>query len=711
MAQQTTSSTFLQRSESDNDLEKKLCSDSLNAEVSDMRASKRNILNRISLSAPDEILGYAKNSDDENRGLTLEINSLSNDMYVGKELRSNRGKPGIAAPFLSLVDCDFSKDPLSFPDPPLINDLEISRHCTKGNNASSKISSNHKKNKVKRRDSIRLSLSSSRRNVNLLENNAQHNCNSIIKSYDHLHESNNKCSKSNNRPPRGSVVDKLADADFNLTSSDQKLIHSNIMSLSGPPDEPNGNGTQGVCQINDENDERILNRSDTKDEMKRGNFVPEKYRRNEVKKIASKTSTMLLEKLQSNISQRRRVLKPSEDDKDMHGVNPNDLKNEEKMPEIDLNPIKKKTLMTVASAVRDEIEVTLQKPEKGYENGTLESDANLIQQVRQYCRIPPNERLESNEGHVLAGKILSHSLYPLHSIRQLKEKDSCQKFLRQTTEEKRNVYNRLKSSFYIMESLRKADSHKRQIFTGVTSKRLLGNGYSYHDSNTGQEISPRAYAAIYLKSIHGKPTTKVTSASDELQNGFLSPTCIYQNENENYENESYYDCCVNLNVVCPDSSNLEKMDRNFSGNSIKEEPSSFKSKAEGQDPLGFKSRKIAQNYQPELNLQRNIERSRKNHSNLLTNSEIPAHDTNLSSFLTPKTKQMLMKKPLALSCPDEELAAAEERLHNAINNAMSKYSEEVSLLRLARHTSEENIERNNICSKDLKDKDSLKLPT
>jgi len=498
MAQQTTSSTFLKRSESDDVLEKKLCTHNSNAGVSDMRASKRKILNRISLSAPDEILGCAKNSDDENKGFTLEINSLSNDIHIDKPLRSDRGKLGMATSFLSLVDCD-SEDPLSFPDPPLINDLETSLHCKKGNNNSSKISSNHKKNKVKRRDSIRLSLSSSRGNVDLLENNGQNNCHGIIKSYDHLHESNTKCSKSNNRPPRSSVVDKLIDADFKLTSADQNIIHSNIMSLSGPHDEPNRNGTQGVCEINDENDERMLNR------VKRGNFVAEKYRRNNKKKIASKKSVMLLEKLQSNIFQSRGVLKPSEDDKAMHRVNPNDSKNKEKIPEIDLNSIKKKALMTVASAVRDEVEVTLQKPGKGYENETLESDANLIQQVRQYCRIPPNERLESNEGQVLAGKILSHSLYPLHSIRQLKEKDSCQRFLRQTSEEKRKVYNRLKSSFYIMERLRKAESHKRQICTGVISKRLLGNGYSYRDSNTGQEISPHAYAEIYLKSINEKP--------------------------------------------------------------------------------------------------------------------------------------------------------------------------------------------------------------
>jgi len=60
---------------------------------------------------------------------------------------------------------------------------------------------------------------------------------------------------------------------------------------------------------------------------------------------------------------------------------------------------------------------------------------------------------------------------------------------------------------------------------------------------------------------------------------------------------------------------------------------------------------------------------------------------------------MLMKKPFTLSSPDEELAAAEERLHNAINNAMSRYSEEVSLLRLAQHTSEENIDKSTICFK------------
>jgi len=198
-----------------------------------------------------------------------------------------------------------------------------------------------------------------------------------------------------------------------------------------------------------------------------------------------------------------------------------------------------------------------------------------------------------------------------------------------------------------------------------------------------------------------KNQKKITSASDELQNDFLSYTCVHHNENENYDDESYYDidCCVNLDVVCPESSNFEKMDRKFSVNSLKEKPSGVKSKSEGQDPLGFESRKIAQNYQPELNLQRNIE---KHHSNLITNSEIPTHDKNLSSSLTTKTKKMLMKKPLTLSSPDDEFAAAEERLHNAINNAMSRYSEEVSLLRLARHTSEENIDKSTVYSKDLK---------
>uniref|UniRef100_A0A7S1BC53 Uncharacterized protein n=3 Tax=Corethron hystrix TaxID=216773 RepID=A0A7S1BC53_9STRA len=283
-----------------------------------------------------------------------------------------------------------------------------------------------------------------------------------------------------------------------------------------------------------------------------------------------------------------------------------------------------------------------------------------------------------------------------------------------------------------MEMRKKAETKEREIATGYFSKRIYGDAcgtgnscYAYYSFKTGESIKPIEYEQKYLKFIKKrKEGRNFLNTSETLnENGHTIRKSQLKMVCEKIDDEDFpYDCRMPKLVMRTENSAI----------SFDEDGDKYENIDIDFDEDGDKYENIEGVYaalnsvDKHQNMKRNgvIKTETTNHTEYhccqhistspcstslklmekafvmepttissSVESETPILSTgqslsDRSNSLTPRSIEAVMRKPVLFHSPNTELAAAEKRLYTEIKGAISRFSEEVRLIRLARHKSE-----------------------